>query len=104
MRQNQLGRSGLTVSAVGLGCNNFGRRLDRDGTRRVLDAALDAGITLLDTADIYGGRGESERLIGELIGSRRDRIVLATKFGMDMGDGAAARGAPDYRAAGRPGV
>jgi len=96
MRQNQLGRSGLTVSAVGLGCNNFGRRLDREGAGRVLDAAIDAGITLLDTADIYGGRGESERLIGELLGSRRDSIVLATKFGMDMGDGAAARGAPEY--------
>src|SRR4051794_5935686 len=96
MRQNQLGRSGLTVSAVGLGCNNFGRRLDRDGTGRVIDAALDAGITLFDTADIYGGAGESERLIGELLGGRRDRVVLATKFGMDMGDGAEARGAPDY--------
>ena len=96
IRQNQLGRSGLTVSAVGLGCNNFGRRLDRDGTRRVIDAALDAGITLLDTADIYGGGGESERLIGDLLGNRRDRVVLATKFGMDMGDGTEARGAPDY--------
>ena len=90
IRQNQLGRSGLTVSSVGLGCNNFGRRLDREGTRRVIDAALDAGITLFDTADIYGG-GESERLIGELLGDRRDRVVLATKFGMDMG---AANGTP----------
>jgi len=95
IRQNQLGRSGLTVSSVGLGCNNFGRRLDREGTRRVIDAALDAGITLFDTADIYGG-GESERLIGELLGDRRDRVVLATKFGMDMGDGTEARGAPEY--------
>src|SRR3954451_18659742 len=84
------------MSAVGLGCNNFGRRLDRDGTGRVIDAALDARITLFDTADIYGGAGESERLIGELLGGRRDRVVLATKFGMDMGDGAEARGAPDY--------
>ena len=96
IRQNQLGRSELTVSAVGLGCNNFGRRLNRDGARRVIDAALDAGITLFDTADIYGGRGESERLIGELLGDRRDRVVLATKFGMDMGDGTVARGAPGY--------
>jgi aryl-alcohol dehydrogenase-like predicted oxidoreductase len=96
MRQNQLGRSELTVSAVGLGCNNFGRRLDREGTRRVIDAALDAGITFFDTADIYGGHGESERLIGELLGARRDGVVLATKFGMDMGDGAEARGAPEY--------
>jgi aryl-alcohol dehydrogenase-like predicted oxidoreductase len=95
IRQNQLGRSGLMVSSVGLGCNNFGRRLDREGTRRVIDAALDAGITLLDTADVYGG-GASERLIGELLGDRRDRVVLATKFGMDMGDGTEARGAPEY--------
>jgi aryl-alcohol dehydrogenase-like predicted oxidoreductase len=96
IRQNQLGRSGLMVSCVGLGCNNFGRRLDREGTRRVIDAALDVGITLLDTADVYGGGGESERLIGELLGDRRDRVVLATKFGMDMGDGTEARGAPEY--------
>jgi aryl-alcohol dehydrogenase-like predicted oxidoreductase len=96
MRQNQLGRSGLTVSVVGLGCNKFGRRLDRAGAKDVIDAALDVGITLFDTADIYGGRGESERLIGELLGDRRDRVVLATKFGMDMGDGAEARGAPEY--------
>ena len=67
MRQNELGRSGLTVSAVGLGCNNFGRRLDRTGTRAVIDAALDAGITFFDTADIYGGDGASERMIGELL-------------------------------------
>jgi aryl-alcohol dehydrogenase-like predicted oxidoreductase len=85
MRQNALGRSGLTVSAVGLGCNNFGRRLDLAGTRAVIDAALDAGITHLDTADIYGGDGASERLIGEVLEGRRDRVVLATKFGMRMG-------------------
>src|SRR5215207_6382445 len=66
MRHNRLGRSDLTVSVLGLGCNNFGRRLDRTGTRAVIDAALDAGMTLLDTADIYGGDGASERLIGEL--------------------------------------
>src|SRR5215210_1876014 len=85
MRQNLLGRSELTVSAVGLGCNNFGRRLDRSGTRSVIDAALDAGISFLDTADIYGGDGASERLIGEALEGRRDRVVLATKFGMEMG-------------------
>jgi aryl-alcohol dehydrogenase-like predicted oxidoreductase len=96
MHQNQLGRSGLTVSAVGLGCNNFGRRLDRTGTQAVVDAALDAGITFFDTADIYGGEGTSERLIGEVLGDRRNRVVLATKFGMDMGDGTQARGARDY--------
>jgi len=87
MRQNALGRSGLTVSAVGLGCNNFGRRLDLAGTRAVIDAALDAGVTHLDTADVYGGDGASERLIGELLQGRRDRVVLATKFGMEMGGG-----------------
>jgi aryl-alcohol dehydrogenase-like predicted oxidoreductase len=97
MRQNELGRSGLTVSAVGLGCNNFGRRLDARGTRAVIDAALDAGITHFDTADIYGGAGASERLIGETLGDRRDRIVLATKFGMDLGgDGGTPRGSRDY--------
>jgi aryl-alcohol dehydrogenase-like predicted oxidoreductase len=96
MRQNELGRSGLTVSAVGLGCNNFGRRLDATGARAVIDAALDAGITHLDTADIYGG-GASERFIGEALGDRRDRVVLATKFGMDTGrDGAVPRGSRRY--------
>jgi len=87
MRQNRLGRSQLLVSSVGLGCNNFGRRLDRAGTRAVIDAALDAGITFFDTADIYGGDGASERLIGEALAGRRDRVVLATKFGMAMGGG-----------------
>jgi aryl-alcohol dehydrogenase-like predicted oxidoreductase len=96
MRQNELGRSGLTVSAIGLGCNNFGRRLDATGARAVIDAALDAGITHLDTADIYGG-GASERFIGEALGDRRDRVVLATKFGMDTGrDGAVPRGSRRY--------
>ena len=97
MRQNPLGRSELTVSAVGLGCNNFGRRLDKDGTRAVIDAALDHGITFIDTADIYGGGGASEQLIGELLEGRRDRVVLATKFGMDMGeDGDVPRGSRAY--------
>jgi aryl-alcohol dehydrogenase-like predicted oxidoreductase len=97
MRQNELGRSGLTVSAIGLGCNNFGRRLDATGARAVIDAALDAGITHLDTADIYGGGGASERFIGEALGDRRDRVVLATKFGMDTGrDGAVPRGSRRY--------
>jgi aryl-alcohol dehydrogenase-like predicted oxidoreductase len=85
MRDHPLGRSGLSVSAIGLGCNNFGGRLDRDGTRAVIDAALDAGITFLDTANIYSA-GASERLIGEALDGRRDRVVLATKFGMEMGD------------------
>ena len=85
----------LRVSRVGLGCNNFGGRLDLAATRRVVDAALDAGVNLLDTADIYGNRGGSERLLGELLQGRRDRAVLATKFGGEMGDGAVG-GAPAY--------
>jgi aryl-alcohol dehydrogenase-like predicted oxidoreductase len=97
MREQPLGRSGLTVSAVGLGCNNFGRRLDRAGTRAVIDAALDAGITFFDTADVYGGDGASERLIGEALEGRRDRVVLATKFGMEMGgDAGEPRGSRAY--------
>lgn len=92
MRYRTLGRSGLQVSVVGLGCNNFGRRLDLAGTRSVVDAAIDAGVTLLDTADTYG-HGGSERLLGEVLQHRRDRVVLATKFGyqgFDMGYGPAA--------------
>jgi aryl-alcohol dehydrogenase-like predicted oxidoreductase len=71
------------VSVVGLGCNNFGMRLDLDGTRAVVDAALDAGVTLLDTADTYGN-GDSERFLGEVLQGRRDGVVLATKFGGRM--------------------
>ncbi len=82
----------LSVSVVGLGCNNFGRRVDLDGTRAVVDAALDAGVNLLDTADIYGEQGGSETLLGEVLKGRRDDVVLATKFGMDMGaNGPSAR-------------
>jgi aryl-alcohol dehydrogenase-like predicted oxidoreductase len=87
MRSEPLDGSDLRVSRVGLGCNNFGGRLDLDRTREVVDAALDAGITFFDTADIYGNRGGSERFLGELLEGRRDRVVLATKFGHDMGDG-----------------
>src|SRR6202044_1705712 len=93
MRYRSLGESGLQVSVVGLGCNNFGSRLDVDGTRAVVDAAIDAGITLFDTSDTYGGGGGSERALGEVLGSRRDQVVLATKFGgrgVDMGYGPAA--------------
>jgi len=93
MRYRPLGQSGLLVSVAGLGCNNFGRRLDVDGTRAVVDAAIDAGITLFDTSDTYGGGGGSERALGEVLGSRRDQVVLATKFGgrgVDMGYGPAA--------------
>jgi aryl-alcohol dehydrogenase-like predicted oxidoreductase len=95
MRYRSLGESGLVVSVAGLGCNNFGRRLDTDATRAVVDAAIDAGITLLDTADTYGGAGRSEEILGEVLAGRRDQVVLATKFGhqsADMGYGAAAGG------------
>src|SRR6266545_6501988 len=84
----------LTVSRVGLGCNNFGGRIDLEATRAVVDGALEQGATFLDTADIYGNRGGSERFLGELLEGRRDRVVLATKFGNDMGEG--RTGSPDY--------
>jgi len=93
MRYRALGDSGLRVSVAGLGCNNFGRRLGLDATRAVVDAALDAGITLLDTSDTYGGAVRSEELLGEVLAGRRDQVVLATKFGhqsADLGYGPAA--------------
>ena len=80
----QLGESGLTVSVVGLGCNNFGARMADDEVPRVVHAALDAGVTLFDTADIYGHAGGSETLLGAALGRRRSEVVVATKFGMDM--------------------
>ncbi|MEO7447283.1 MAG: aldo/keto reductase [Humibacillus sp.] len=83
MTHRQLGDSGLTVSTVGLGCNNFGRRLDQEATTAVVKAALDAGVTLFDTADIYG-LGESEEMLGKALGAERENVVVATKFGMDM--------------------
>jgi aryl-alcohol dehydrogenase-like predicted oxidoreductase len=91
-----LGDSGLEVSVVGLGCNNFGRRLDLEGTRAVVDAAISEGVTFLDTADIYGGSGASEELLGQVLEGRRDEVVLATKFGMDMHDGKGPRGSAAY--------
>jgi aryl-alcohol dehydrogenase-like predicted oxidoreductase len=98
-RRRRLGDSGLAVSIVGLGCNNFGGRLDADQTKSVVEAALDAGVTLFDTADIYGG-GQSEEFLGRGLGSHRDEIVLATKFGMDMqganGPDFGARGSRRY--------
>jgi len=79
-----LGTSGLRVSVVGLGCNNFGGRIDLEATRKVVHKAFDLGITLFDTADIYGNRGGSEDCMGQAMGERRKDIVLATKFGMPM--------------------
>ena len=88
-----LGTSGLVVSRVGLGCNNFGRRVGLDGARAVVDAALDEGVTLFDTSDSYG---DSEEILGEVLDGRRDQVLLATKFGSDL------RGAngPDWGARG----
>jgi aryl-alcohol dehydrogenase-like predicted oxidoreductase len=97
MRYRQLGDSGLTVSVVGLGCNNFRARATDANAKAVIDAAIECGITLFDTADIYGGGGGSEELIGESLGSRREQVVLATKFGMEMpGAGPEARGSRRY--------
>ncbi|MDX6221866.1 MAG: hypothetical protein QOD91_920 [Frankiales bacterium] len=100
MRYQPLGNSGLLVSVVGLGCNNFGGRLDLAATKAVIDAAIDEGITLLDTADIYS-KGQSEQLIGQAIRGRRDKVLLATKWGnqnADMGYGpsAGAKGGRGY--------
>jgi aryl-alcohol dehydrogenase-like predicted oxidoreductase len=91
VEQIALGDSGLTVSRVGLGCNNFGGRIDLEATRLVLEAALDAGVTFLDTAEVYGNGGDSERFIGEVLEDRRDEVVLATKvgWGQEHGDGSA---------------
>ena len=91
METVSLGDSGLTASRVGLGCNNFGGRLDLEGTRAVVDAALDAGVTFFDTAEIYGNGGDSERFLGEVLDGRRDMVVLATKvgWGRETGDGSA---------------
>ena len=93
MEFRRLGGSGLAVSVAGLGCNNFGMRIDAQGTDAVVHAALDLGVTLFDTADIYGGRGTSEELLGRALGSRRDEVVVATKFANPMGDGPYLRGA-----------
>ena len=96
MRTRRLGNDGPEVSVVGLGCNNFGGRVDLEGTRAVVDAAIDAGVTLFDTADIYGNKGGSESFLGEVLEGRREKVLVATKFGGDMGDGTAARGSRDY--------
>ncbi|MEV6814914.1 aldo/keto reductase [Micromonospora sp. NPDC051296] len=88
MTYRRLGDSGLVVSVVGIGCNNFGRKLDLDGTRAVVDAALDVGINFFDSADIYGEpHGASEAQLGAALKGRRDDVVVASKFGMSMGGG-----------------
>jgi len=91
MKVRRLGNSGLKVSVVGLGCNNFGMRIDQDQTQKVVDAAIDAGVTLFDTADVYGGT-KSEEFLGKALGKRRRDIVLATKFGMPVGGDPKKRG------------
>ncbi|GAA5514584.1 aldo-keto reductase IolS [Deinococcus carri] len=97
MQMRVLGHSGLPVSAVGLGCNNFGGRLDQAATTAVVRRALDRGITFFDTADIYGNRGGSETLLGKALGAERPRIVLASKFGLPMDESGQLQGArPAY--------
>ena len=86
MEIRNLGQSGLRVSAIGLGCNNFGGRSGPEETKAVIHKALDLGITLFDTADTYGNRGRSEDLMGQILGDDRKRIVLATKFANPMDD------------------
>lgn len=85
MESRNLGKSGLRVSVVGVGCNNFGMGIDEAGTKTVVDKAIDLGITLFDTADVYGG-SKSEAFLGKALGARRKDVVVATKFGMQMGE------------------
>ena len=92
METRYLGNSGLEVSLVGLGCNNFGRRLDQAQTSDVVSAAIDKGITLFDTADIYGDEGRSEQYLGNAIKGKRENVIIATKFAGDMGEGPMKRG------------
>ncbi len=84
MEIRNLGQSGLRVSAIGLGCNNFGARISDESARAVIHKALDVGITLFDTADVYGERGGSETTIGGILGENRNQVVLASKFAMPM--------------------
>jgi aryl-alcohol dehydrogenase-like predicted oxidoreductase len=87
MKLRNLGKSGLRVSIVGLGCNNFGWTVDLASARKVVGKALDLGITLFDTADIYGNRGGSEEMLGQALGELRKNVIVATKFGMAMDEG-----------------
>jgi aryl-alcohol dehydrogenase-like predicted oxidoreductase len=96
MEKRKLGKSEIEVSVVGLGCNNFGA-LPVEASKRVVDRAIELGITLFDTADVYGNRGGSESQLGEILGPRRKDIVLATKFAMPMDDAGTKSGASaDY--------
>jgi aryl-alcohol dehydrogenase-like predicted oxidoreductase len=93
MEIRNLGASGLRVSAVGLGCNNFGQRIDLEASRKVIHRALDLGITLFDTADVYSNMGGSENVLGAVLGDRRKDIVLATKFSKPMAEDGTKQGA-----------
>jgi aryl-alcohol dehydrogenase-like predicted oxidoreductase len=93
MQKRKLGNSDLEVSLVGLGANNFGGRIDLAASRQVVDKALDLGVTLIDTADVYGNKGGSEACLGQILGERRKNVVLATKFGLPMDDSGKLRGA-----------
>jgi len=93
VEHRNLGPSGLSVSLVGLGCNNFGGRIGVDETRAVVDRALELGINFFDTADVYGNKGGSEDCLGQVMGDRRKDIILATKFAMPMSDDPDMRGA-----------
>ncbi len=93
MQKRRLGATGPEVSLVGLGTNNFGGRIDLAASRRVVDKALDLGVTLIDTADIYGNKGGSEEVLGNVLGARRKDIVLATKFGLPMDSAGKLHGA-----------
>jgi aryl-alcohol dehydrogenase-like predicted oxidoreductase len=93
MKHRKIGNSDLNVSVVGLGCNNFGMMTDLEESRAVIETALEKGVTLFDTADIYGNRGGSETILGRVLGDRRKDIVLATKFGKPMDDAGTKKGA-----------
>jgi aryl-alcohol dehydrogenase-like predicted oxidoreductase len=93
MEIRNLGGSGLRVSAVGLGCNNFGQRTDLETSRKVIYKAIDLGVTLFDTADIYAGLGGSETVLGEVLGDRRKDVVLATKYSKPMSKDGTKQGA-----------
>jgi aryl-alcohol dehydrogenase-like predicted oxidoreductase len=93
VKKRNLGKSGLQVSVAGLGCNNFGWFADLEQSRKIVNKAIELGITLFDTADIYGERGGSEKALGQILGERRKDIILATKFGMPMDEAGTMKGA-----------